>query len=151
MAEALLKRDLAGRDGNGVAIGSAGLYAREGQPADPRARSVALRFGIDLGGHRARPLTRALVDRTGLLVAMDALIEADLRGRYPDAAHKITLFHSNEGGGGPRPIEIPDPYEGDVAEIQRRYELLQTCVRRQAEDLLARRSEEREVKIRRAR
>ena len=78
-------------------------------------------------------------------------VRKELRGLYPDAAHKITPFLSKEGGRGPRPVEIPDPYDGDVAEIRRRYELLQTCVRRQAKEILARRTDESEVEIRRAR
>jgi len=151
MAEALLKRCLDDRGGRAVEVASAGLYARKGQPADPRARIAARHFGIDLESHRARPVSRALLERAALIVPMDSLIEAELRGRHPDFSDKIRLFHSEDGGRAPRPIDIPDPYDGDVAEIRRRYDLIEACVRRQAEELLARRPDEREVEIRRAR
>ena len=150
MAEALLKRNLGDLGRGGVAVASAGLYARRGKPADPRARVAARQFGIDLEGHQARPLTRALVQRAGLLVPLDFLIEAELRGRFPHASHKILPLHAEGGDRPPRPIEIPDPYDGDVAEIRRCYELLLSCVRRQAQELCVRRPEEQEVKTRHA-
>jgi protein-tyrosine-phosphatase/glycosyltransferase involved in cell wall biosynthesis len=151
MAEALLKRNLGDLGQGGVAVASAGLYARRGKPADPRARVAARQFGIDLEGHQARPLTRALVQSAGLIVPLDFLIEAELRGRFPHASHKILPLHAEDGERRPRPIEIPDPYDGDVAEIRRCYELLRSCVRRQAQELCARRPEEQEVKTRHAR
>ena len=151
MAEALLRRFLDGTGRSAVGVASAGLYARRGQPADPRARIAARQLGIDLEGHRAQPLTRHLMEDAAVVVPMDSLIEAELRGRYPETARKIVLFHSNGRGREPRPVEIPDPFDGDVAEIRRRYELLETCVRRQAEEILARHSGEREVEIPRAR
>ena len=151
MAEALLRQSLCRLGQDGVAVTSAGLYARRGQPADPRARRAARRLGIELEGHRSRPVTRSLVERAGVIVPMDSLIEADLRGRYPRAGHKIALLHADGGGDRRRPIEIPDPYDGDEADIRRCYELLRTCVRRQAEELSGRRPSEQEVKTRRAR
>jgi len=150
MAEALLRRCLDRQDRRAVAVSSAGLYARKGQPADPRARIAARHFGIDLESHRARPVSRALLESAELIVPMDSLIEAELRGRHPDLSDKIKLFHSEREGRVRRPIDIPDPYDGDVAEIRQRYDLIEACVRRQAEELLARRPLEREMYIRRA-
>jgi len=151
MAEALLRRSLARRGAAGVVVSSAGLYARRGQRADARARRAARLLGIELEGHRARPVTPALMERADLIVPMDSLIEADLRGRYPRAAHKIALLQASDGGGRRRPIEIRDPYDLDEAEILRCYELLRTCVGGQAEELSRRRSAEHEVKTSRAR
>jgi len=150
MAEALLTRCLGGPGGNRIVAGSAGLYARPGHPADPRARVAARQLGIDLEGHQARRLTRSLVESAGLIVPLDSLIEAEIRGHYPQAAGKIALLHA-DGGPRPRPIEIPDPYEGDVAGIRRCYELLDACVRRQAEELLARCPVKQEAMARHAR
>ncbi len=151
MAEALLSQGLARRGAHGVAVSSAGLYARRGQRADARARRAARLLGIDLEGHRARPVTRTLVERADLIVPMDSLIEADLRGRYPRAAHKIALLHAGGENGRRRPVEIPDPYDGDEADIRRCYERLRSCVGRQAEELSGRRPVEGEVKTRDAR
>ncbi|OLE66884.1 MAG: hypothetical protein AUG09_05310 [Acidobacteria bacterium 13_1_20CM_2_68_7] len=151
MAEALLKQSLARRCPDEIAVRSAGLYARRGQRADPRARRAARLLGVDLEGHRARPVTRALIERADLIVPMDSLIEADLRGRYPRAAHKIALLHTGDGDSRRRPIEIADPYDGDEAEIRRCYELLRSCVGRQAEELSAGRPVETEKEARRAR
>ena len=96
-------------------------------------------------------MTRALVERADLIVPMDSLIEADLRGRYPRAAHKIALLHAGGENGRRRPVEIPDPYDGDEADIRCCYEQLRSCVGRQAEELSGRRPVEGEVKTRDAR
>ena len=147
MAEAILKRSL---DGAGVTVSSAGLYAEKGRPADPRARIAARQLGFELEGHRAQRVTPAMMQQASLIVPLDALIEAELRGRYPEAGHKIAPLRADHGGGG-RPIEIPDPYDGDVAEIRRCYELIGSCVRRQASDLMAGRTAGAEVKASHAR
>ncbi|PYT14563.1 MAG: hypothetical protein DMF51_08325 [Acidobacteria bacterium] len=151
MAEALLRQCLARRGADGVAVSSAGLYAHRGQRADPRARRAARLLGVDLEGHRARAVTRALMERADLVVPMDSLIETDLRGRYPSAAHKITLLPAVGEDGRRRLIEIPDPYDGDETDIRHCYDLLRSCVGRQAEELPLRPPVERVVKTRHAR
>ena len=148
MAEALLKRSVEGFE---MTVASAGLYAEKGRPADPRARIAARQLGIELEGHRAQRLTRTMMERASLIVPLDALIEAELRGRYPEAGYKIAPLCADDGGGGSRPIEVPDPYDGDVAEIRRCYELIRSCVRRQANELMAARPAGPEVKASRAR
>jgi protein-tyrosine-phosphatase/glycosyltransferase involved in cell wall biosynthesis len=138
MAEALLRRALDGVGPDDVRATSAGLYARRGQPADPRAIAAARALGLSLEAHRARPVTDRLVAEADLIVPMDALIEADLRGRYPQARRRIRPFHEPRPGRRPLAVEILDPYEGDLEDVRRCYERLRACVLRQAQALLAR-------------
>lgn len=138
MAEALLRRTLAAQGANGILATSAGLYARRGQPADPRALSAARSFGLSLDEHRARPVTDRMVDGADLIVPMDAFIEADLRGRFPLARGRIRPFHEPRAGRRARAVEILDPYEGSLEDVRRCYERLRACVLHQAETLLAR-------------
>jgi protein-tyrosine-phosphatase/glycosyltransferase involved in cell wall biosynthesis len=133
MAAALMRRRLSDLGAGRVAVHSAGLHARLGRGADGRAEMVAGEFGVSLGDHRARPLTRDLALGADLVFAMDTLNQAEILGRYPEAADKVFLV----GAGGParrrRPVEIDDPFTGDVEDIRRCYRLLVTCVHRHAE------------------
>jgi protein-tyrosine-phosphatase len=138
MAEALLRRALADVGQDDVRATSAGLYARRGQSADPRALAAAHALGLSLEAHRARPVTDRMVAEADLIVPMDALIEADLRGRYPQARGRIRPFHEPRPGRRPLAVEILDPYEGDLEDVRRCYERLRACVLRQAQALLAR-------------
>ena len=145
MAASLMRRCLADLGRNGVVVSSAGLYAGRGLPADPRARAVARSFGFSLDDHRARRLTAGMVGQADLIVALDSLIEAELRGRHPRAGRKITRLLTQPGDRPARPIDIPDPYDGDEEDIRRCFELLRAGVSRQASDLFARETPPEEV------
>ncbi|HYV84809.1 MAG TPA: glycosyltransferase [Patescibacteria group bacterium] len=138
MAEALLRSALASAGSNGAIAASAGLYARRGQPADPRAIRAARSFGLSLEEHRARLVTERMVAEADLIVPMDSFIEADLCGRYPQARDRIHPFHESRAGRRPRAVEILDPHEGGLEDVRRCYELLRACVLRQAETLIKR-------------
>lgn len=138
MAEAILRRALVDGGPDGVLATSAGLYARRGQPADPRAIDAARSFGLSLEEHRARPLTDKLVAGADIIVPMDSFIEADLFGRYPQARDRIRPFREARASRRPRAVEILDPYEGDLEDVRRCYGRLRACVLRQAEALFER-------------
>src|SRR5512143_3422283 len=70
LAEALLRRKLAERGIDGVQVGSAGTGAWDGAPASEGAYLVALEHGLDLSAHRARLLTREIVEETELILTM---------------------------------------------------------------------------------
>jgi protein-tyrosine-phosphatase len=71
-----------------------------------------LEHGIDLGGHRAQPLTRELIDRADLVLAMGErhlTRVAELGGA--GKAFLLTDFASN----GERARGVADPFGGDLA------------------------------------
>lgn len=53
-----------------IEVGSAGLQTPE-HDVMPFVRTHLLARGLDVSGHRARPLTRAMLARAGLAIAMD--------------------------------------------------------------------------------
>jgi len=112
MAEALLRRALAESGPEGIAVASAGTGALTGSPASEGAYLVALEAGLDLSGHRARLLSRDLVDGADLILAMSAghLRRVEALG----GAGKATLLADFAGEAG----DIPDPFGGDVAEYR---------------------------------
>jgi protein-tyrosine-phosphatase/glycosyltransferase involved in cell wall biosynthesis len=138
MAAALMRRRLGERGAGGVEVRSAGLHAVPGRPADGRAEMAAAEFGVSLRGHRARPLSSALVRRADLIFAMDTLNQAELLARHPEAADKVFLLGAEAPDRRGRPIEIADPFAGAVADIRRCYRLLDGCVARRAERIAAR-------------
>jgi protein-tyrosine phosphatase len=133
MSEAFFKEAIARYPGIGVKIVSAGLNATPGTPAHPWAIAAAQEFGISLAGHRAALLTRAIVDEADAILAMDFQNQVDLLSRYPDAAGRCFLLGAYSGTA--RPIEIQDPFYGDLGETRRCYRLLQTCTQNLAESL----------------
>ncbi len=70
LAEALLKRALHERAVEDVSVESAGTGAWDGAPASEGAYLVALERGLDLSGHRARLLTREIVEDAAMILTM---------------------------------------------------------------------------------
>src|SRR6266536_4602877 len=70
MAEALLREALAARGLDQVTVASAGTGAWDGAPVSEGAYLVGLEHGLDLSEHRARLLTRELVEGADLMLTM---------------------------------------------------------------------------------
>ena len=74
-----------------------------------------------------------MVDEADAILAMDLQNQVELLSRYPDAADKFFLLGSYAGAA--RPIEIRDPFFGDLDETRSCYRLLQTCTQNLADSL----------------
>jgi protein arginine phosphatase len=134
MSGALFEKAIARYPNSPVKITSAGLNATPGTPAHPWAIAAAHDFGISLEVHQATLLTRAMVDEADAILAMDFQNQVELLSRYPDAADRFFLLGAYSGTSA-RPIEIRDPFFGDLDETRRCYELLQTCTQNLANGL----------------
>ena len=77
---------------NDVDVISAGLNAKPGKPADPRAVQLAPTFGVSLASHRATLLDADLIDHTDAIFVMDRINEAKLLAAFPQAAAKLHLL-----------------------------------------------------------
>jgi protein-tyrosine phosphatase len=113
MAEAVAVQQLSGRRWEHVAVRSAGVAADIGAPASWQAVEVADRRGLDLRGHRSRPLTADLVDWADLILAMSPTQLGAVARLGGD--HKMALLgdfaRGEEGLGAP----VSDPCGGSVA------------------------------------
>lgn len=132
MAATLLRRCLSDMGRTAMAVRSAGLRAQPGRGADSRAVEAARHFGISLEDHRAQPLTPELVRDADLILVMDSLNAAELLGRHPEARAKVLMLGAFAQRERRRPIEVVDPYDGDVTDILRSYGLLQSSIQRLA-------------------
>jgi protein-tyrosine-phosphatase len=111
LAEALLARALQGRGVEGVAVTSAGTGAWDGAPASEGAYLVGLERGLDLSGHRARLLTRELVDQADLILTM----ARHHRARVDELGGEGRVFVLGEYGGREGDeAEVSDPFGGDL-------------------------------------
>jgi protein-tyrosine-phosphatase len=137
MADAIARR-LAPSFGLGdLDIGSAGTAAWEGAPASDGALLVSLEHELDLSMHKARLLTRELIDRADLVLAMGPhhleRIEA-LGGR--GKTFLLTAYASR--GTTDRPIG--DPFGGELDLYRETFEELEREIRRACERIAAERA-----------
>jgi len=109
MAEAIARQALEERGWTHVSVDSAGSSAVWDAPASEGAQRAAAELGLDLSGHRSQPLTRELVERADIVLAMTPNHVAAARALGQDA--KVTLlsdFLAGEGAGDP----VVDPVGG---------------------------------------
>lgn len=115
LAEALLRAQLPD-----LHVGSAGIGALVGFPADPNAVEVGVEQGLDLSEHAARQLDEALVAESDLILAMDNSHVAWINKNFPHARGRAFLLGHWDAGS-----EVPDPYGGSLDNFRQAYELAQ--------------------------
>lgn len=131
MAEFLLRKalnDTAPEAIEKVRIVSAGLHATPGREAHPWMQEAAVELGFSLASHRAKQLTREMVDAADAIFAMDFQNKAELLTLYPDARERIYML-SMYAEGAWKYREIPDPYLGDLEVTRYCAKQLQICIR----------------------
>jgi protein-tyrosine-phosphatase len=116
----------------GIRFASAGVRAYPEEEAEQNARRMAVRFGLNLEGHRATRMSLELVRRYDRLYIMDELNEALLLGDFPEARAKTAYLSSLIPGA---KKEIEDPYCRKDAELEACFRTIQAAVRRLAESL----------------
>lgn len=111
LAAALLEAAVEVRKIEGVTVSSAGTGAWDGAPASEGAYLVALEHGLDLSSHRARLLTRDLVQRADLILTMARHHRARVGELGGDT--KAHVLGDYAGRTGPD-AEVSDPFGGDI-------------------------------------
>jgi protein-tyrosine phosphatase len=87
-------------------VGSAGLGALVGQPADPTTADVAARhFGLDLSGHVARQFAPDLGLSHDLILVMEPHHRSAIQRSWPHLSGKVMLFDQWTGAKG-----VEDPF-----------------------------------------
>jgi protein-tyrosine-phosphatase len=117
LAAAAFAREAASR-ARTVQVSSAGLSARAGEPADPRAADSAEERGLPLESHRARPLDAAQVTKAGAIFVMDHLNLGRILARFPDAADRVFLLGGCQPDGRMTLTEIHDPVSGTLDDVR---------------------------------
>jgi protein-tyrosine phosphatase len=132
LGEAIFRRQVeAAGLGDRFFVDSAGMHGwHEGEPADPRARRVGRRHGVEVTS-----IARAVVD--GDFEAFDVIVAMDrghlraLRARCREALRgRIRLMREGDGGG-----DVPDPYYDGEEAFERVFVLLDGCCKRLLDEL----------------
>ena len=111
LAAALLQRALAERGIEGIDVSSAGTGAWDGAPVSEGAYLVGLERGLDLSAHRARLLTRELVEQADLVLTM----ARHHRARVDELGGEGRVFVLGEYAGREGDeAEVSDPFGGDL-------------------------------------
>jgi protein-tyrosine phosphatase len=114
MAEGMFRQlvEEAGLSGS-VLIDSAGTHAAfPDSPPDPRAQRAMAELGIDIGGQRARAVSRSDFEEFDLIVAMDGQNLDTLRFVCPKhQAHKLVRMLDYAPALKAR--SLPDPFHAD--------------------------------------
>lgn len=122
LAASLLERALKER-GLEVTVASAGTGAWDGAPASEGAYLVGLERGLDLSGHRARLLSRELVEEADLILTMARHHRARVDELGGEGRVHVLGEYAGRAGDD---VEVSDPFGGDL-EVYR-----DTCVELEA-------------------
>jgi len=125
LAQVLLERALVERSVPDVEVTSAGTGAWDGAPASEGAYLVALERGLDLSEHRARLLTRELVEEATLIFTM----ARHHRARVQELGGEGRVFVLGEYvGRSGEEAEVGDPFGGDLEVYRDTYAELEALV-----------------------
>jgi len=116
-----------------IDVVSAGVAARTGEPADPRAAESAAEQGVSLVDHRATSLDAAHVHAADLLVVMDRLNYGRLLARFPEAEGRVFLLAGCQADGRTTLDEIHDPVAGTLDDVRKSHAEVLEGVRRLAD------------------
>ena len=111
MGEWILKQMLAEKRIDNVMVHSAGTQAPVGMQAPVYSKMVCLQNGIDLTEHRAKQLTKDMLEEADLILVMEKAHYLFIQSVLPRAKEK-TLFLNQLYSSGE--IEIADPIGHDL-------------------------------------
>lgn len=95
-----------------VRIESAGIYANDGDLASDGAVFAMKEYGIDLAEHRAKTITRELLEKCDLVLTMTNAHKMMLEQYLGDKVYTLMEFAGSDG-------DVPDPYGRDVDEYKK--------------------------------
>ena len=108
MAEGLLKNQLE-KLGMPVEVRSAGIGTYNGITASNEAVEVMKERGIDISGHIGRRLTKDMIDRADLILAMEDFQIDYILDLQPDAKNRTFLVKKFKNPEHLKNPNIPDP------------------------------------------
>jgi protein-tyrosine-phosphatase len=111
LAEALMRQELEALGRSDIEVTSAGTGAWDGAPASEGAYLVGLEHGLDLSAHRARLLTRDLVQAADLVLTMARHHRARAQELGGEGRTHVLGEYAGRTG---QDAEVSDPFGGDL-------------------------------------
>ncbi|WP_017445375.1 low molecular weight protein-tyrosine-phosphatase [Gayadomonas joobiniege] len=122
-AEGALIKALAEASKPGKKVHSAGISALVDKPADKTSIELMETRGIDITNHKARQLTRGLINEAELVLVMERRHLEDISKLAPHARGKTMLLGKWIGD-----KEIPDPYRQSRDAFEYAINLIDDCI-----------------------
>ncbi len=94
-----------------VRIESAGIFAREGDPATTEAILAVKKYGVDLLGHHAQPINTELIEKSDLILTMTPAHKMIFAQTAPEKTFTLCEYAGVDG-------DIADPFGGDIEEYE---------------------------------
>lgn len=130
MAEGLFRillREKLGQEASEFKVSSAGLSALEGHGAFDHAVEAAREEGADISSHRARALTRGMIEESDLVLVMTERHLEQIRERWPgiltEKVHTLKGFVDSEG-------DVEDPVGLTVEQYRATIKEIKGCLER---------------------
>ena len=124
MGEAMLKHKLEKQGAQLVSVSSAGIGTVAGAPASFIGVTVLRSNGVELRGHRSRPLTRKMMAQSDMVIAMAQDHYDKMTRNYPEFADKIFLLRTFLNDEDVEDPSVEDPIGGDWEAYVRVYQVL---------------------------
>jgi len=112
MAEGLLRKYLKEAGKASIRVGSAGIMALDGFSPTAETILVSDADGVDVSAIRSRRLTKDMIKRSDLILAMETMHRDFIVGMDPEAApktHLLRLFKAGPDRKYPEDQGVPDP------------------------------------------
>ena len=110
-----------------VTVSSAGTCAFAGNPATEFAILASKEKGIDISGHRARPLDSVLISISDIILCMEPFHAEwvfSLNSSIYEKVYNLADFSGIAGSGG----EIADPYGCSLREYRVCFDEINACI-----------------------
>jgi len=133
LAEAMLRRELGARGAADITVLSAGTGAWDGAPASEGAYLVGLEHALDLSSHRARLLTRDLVQEADLVLTMARHHRARVHELGGEGRTHVLGEYAGRAGA---EAEVSDPFGGDLELYRETYAQLDELIKSSVDRLV---------------
>lgn len=104
----------------GIQVDSAGTHSLVGRPADERVLQIAAAHGLSLDGHIACTISRPMMKRYDLILAMASEHIRHVTALAPEVRGKTLLFGQWLGG-----EDVPDPFHQSHQVFEHVYRLVE--------------------------
>jgi len=134
MAEAIARAAIAARGLSDVTVRSAGTSAWDSSPASDGALLVALEHGLALEAHRARTLSRELIEAADLVLTMGP---HHAERAVALGGSKKTHLLMQYASGGKQATPVADPFGGDLDAYRSTFAELEAAIEKVLDRLAA--------------
>ncbi len=138
MAEGVLKAMLHSEGIDAVKVISSGTGTLDGYPATANAVQVAAQGGIDISDHYSQAISKSLVEKSDLLLALAFNHYEFLISQFSDRIDDIFMLKAFPHDVASRELSIADPIGADIETYSKVYDEIKRELKRVLPDIIQR-------------